>query len=394
MYTCDFNATTPLHNSVAELLAELARRPLGNPSSPHASGRFAAQILDSARTRVAEACDWPRSGVVFTSGATEAIFIAIAGTVFSAPAARRRIILSAVEHKAVQSAAQFAASQVGMRVQSLPVTADGVIDLAAAAEALDSDVALLCVMGANNETGVLQPIEELATLAREHGVPLLSDLCQMPGKAEFRRELSAVDMAVISSHKVMGPRGAGALLVDPALKKTLTPVLHGGGQEGGLRGGTENVSAIAGFGLAMSLASDELADRRSRMALARDAFERQLVSIAPGALVHGANSIRLPNTSFIAIPGVDADDLLHALPQLEASTGSACQSAAPTPSHVLLAMGVSPAVAQQSLRLSFPPGGTQKQIQESHAEATAGREVADLIGSAAQQLREAMGAPA
>lgn len=394
MYTCDFNATTPLHSAVADLLADLALRPLGNPSSPHASGRFAAQVLDSARTRVSEVCDWPRSGVVFTSGATEALFIAIAGVILGSSTGRRRILVSAIEHKAVQSAAKFAAAQAGMRVESLAVTADGVIDLNAAAKALDSDVALLCAMGANNETGVVQPLAELAELARAHEVPVLSDLCQMPGKVRFEDELRNIDMAVISSHKVMGPRGAGALLVEPSLKKALTPVLQGGGQEGGLRGGTENVSAVAGFALALSLASDELTDRQARMSVARDAFEQRLVSVIPGVRIHGVRASRLPNTSFVSIPGVDADDLLLALPQIEASTGSACQSAFPTPSHVLLAMGVGPAEAQQSLRLSFPPGGTEPRLQETHAEAATGQDVADLIGSAAQSLRKEMGARA
>lgn len=390
MYACDFNATTPLHPAVAELLANLELQPMGNPSSPHASGRRAARLLDEARTAVADACDWPRSGVVFTSGASEALFIAIAGTIFGAPSDRCRVLVSSIEHKAVQSAISFAAKQCGKVVEHLPVTADGVINEARAAEAIGSDVALLCVMGANNETGVLQPLSALVELARRFGVPVLSDASQMPGKVRFSPLQVGVDLSVISGHKLMGPRGVGALLVDPSLKRQLTPVIAGGGQEGGFRGGTENVAAIAGFGLAMTLAQEELESRARVMSSARDAFEERLQSLIPDARIHGRGAERLPNTSFFCLPGLLADDLLHALPQLEASVGSACQSSVPSPSHVLLAMGIEPAEAEQSVRVSFGPRALDGS-DNPHAAAAAGQQLAELIGSARQTLLEERG---
>lgn len=390
MYPCDFNATTPLHPSVAELLAQLAKRHPGNPSSPHASGRFASQLLENARVAVAVACSWPRSGVIFTSGATEALFIAVAGKIFGAPKDRRRVLLSSIEHKAVISAVNFAAEQRGMQVDFIPVTADGVLDLERAADMFDRDVALVCVMGANNETGVLQPLVEVTREARRHDIPVLSDACQMLGKVDFSPSDWGADMYVLSGHKIMGPRGVGALLIEPSIKKTLLPVLQGGGQEGGLRGGTENVLAIAGLGLSVTLAQTEVQQRASEMVAARSEFEVHLQSLFPEVLIHGNGVSRLPNTSFFSLPGIAADDLLHSIPELEASAGSACQSAVPTPSHVLTAMGVAPALADQSVRVSFGPNRVHG-VDLPHAAQAIGQQVAQAIGSAAQKLLSGTG---
>lgn len=344
----DYNATTPLDAAVRAVMLPFLDEHFGNPSSIHRKGRTARAAMDVAREQVAALVNAHPSQVIFTSGGTEANNLALKGV-----AARRapgRIAVSAIEHSSVLKAAQ-ALTHGGWAVDLIAVDGEGRVTHAALQRALQRRPALISIMWANNETGVIQDIAACGDRARRAGAVVHTDAVQAAGKVALDFAAAGVHMMSLSAHKIYGPKGVGALIVDRALD--IEPLLHGGGHESGYRSGTENVAGIVGFGKAAELARAEL-DARCRHARAlREELERRLVEL-PGVAVLGAGAERLPNTVFIAAPGIAGETMLLYLDErgIAVSSGSACASARSETSHVLRAMRVDDALAEGSLRIS------------------------------------------
>lgn len=357
MHYLDHNATSPLRAS-ARAAVQAALDAGGNASSVHRPGRAARALVDNARDRVARLAGCDASSVIFTSGGSEANGLALKGAIAGALAAEDRItrlFVSAIEHDSVRAtAAALAESVPGLKLSTIPATSDGVLDLNAFRLQLmqGKGRALVSVMAANNETGVIQDLAGISRVLKSDGgedVLLHVDAVQIAGRMPLG-ELHA-DYVTLSAHKLGGPQGAGALIAkDDA---PLAPLIHGGGQESGRRAGTENVAAIAGFGAAAEEAAD-LNDTKPWTAL-RERFEGELLRIAPDAVIFGKSVSRLPNTSNFAVPGLMAETALIALDLdgVAISSGSACSSGKVKPSHVLAAMGVDDALARCGVRVSF-----------------------------------------
>lgn len=339
----DYNATTPVKPAVARAVAE-ALAEVGNPSSVHGFGRAARRAVEDARARVAALLGCDPAAIVFTSGGTEANNLALGGC------GGRRLLVSAVEHPSVLDAARALAREVAI----LPVDGEGLVDLPALASELERSEgpALVSVMLANNETGVIQPVAEIAEIAHERGALFHCDAVQGPGRIPLDVMASGADILSVSAHKLGGPKGVGALVL--AREVELEARQIGGGQERSRRAGTENVPGIVGFGVAAALALEDLAEA-ARLAALRDEFEARLAAVDAGVRVFGAGAPRLPNTSCVTMPGVPAETQVMAL-DLEGvavSAGSACSSGKVEPSHVLRAMGASETAAASAIRVSL-----------------------------------------
>ncbi len=350
MIYLDHNAITPMRPEAKEAV-RAALDVFGNPSSVHQAGRAARDLLDLARGRVARAIGAAPADVVFTSGATEGAALAIRGVLGAAPAGRRRLVVTAVEHPCVLSLSR-ALERTGTPLTVVPVDGRGLVDPAAFRAALGPDVALACAMRANNETGVLLPVPELAAAAREAGAPFLCDAVQAVGKIELDVRTLGADLVLLTGQKLGGPRGAGALFVAPGLR--LAPLL-GGEQERGRRAGTENLPGIAGLGAAIEAAVSRRGEEAERISGLRDRLEQGLLRAVPRTRVNGGGAPRLPGTSSLVFEGCDAEALLMAmdLDGVCASAGSACHSGSTRPSGVLLAMGLSDADARSTIRFSL-----------------------------------------
>ncbi|GGF32068.1 cysteine desulfurase [Aliidongia dinghuensis] len=345
----DHNATTPLRPAVIAAMVEVMGE-AGNPSSVHAQGRAARRRVETARRQVAAAIGLPAGGeIVFTSGGTEANHLALRGLKAAGP-----VLRSAIEHDSVRAAVPDAAL--------IPVTADGVVDLQALKRLLADGAALVSVMAANNETGVLQPIAEVVRLAHAAGALVHCDAIQIMGKAPFDMAALGVDLATVSAHKFGGPQGVAALAIAP--KVPLAALQTGGGQEKGYRAGTENVAGIVGFGLAIAAAMAEL-DAYGRLAALRDRIAERLSALDPGAVAFGAAAPRVANTLSIAMPGVKAETQVMALDLagIGVSAGSACSSGKVRTSHVLTAMGVAPELAATAIRISLGRDTTADDVE-------------------------------
>lgn len=356
----DHAATTPLRPAaLAALTAALAHT--GNPSSLHTSGRAARRTVEEARERLAAAIGARPSEVVWTAGGTEADNLAVKGLFWArhaADPARRRVVVSAVEHHAVLDPAFWLAEHAGAELVLLPVDAEGVVDVDALRAELDEHgdaVALVSVMWANNEVGALQPLDEVVAAARRHGVPVHADAVQAVGQVPVDLAASGLDALTVSGHKVGGPGSTGALVVRRGLG--LTPVLHGGGQERGVRSGTLDPALLAAFAAAVDEAVVERAAHADHVAALRDDLVARVLAAVPGAVLRGPAdpARRLPGNAHLTFEGCEGDSLLYLLDAagVEASTGSACQAGVPRPSHVLLAMGVGEDDARGALRFSF-----------------------------------------
>jgi cysteine desulfurase len=356
----DWNATAPLREEArAAVVAALALT--GNASSVHAEGRAARYAVEQAREKVANLVGAKAKDVTFTSGATEANMLALTPALEAAGVrhSRDRLFVSAIEHPSVLSGGRFAADAV---VQ-LPVTGDGVIDLNALRSALArSERPLVSVMLANNETGVIQPIADIAAIVRAANGVLHVDAVQGPGRIDCRIAELGADHVSISAHKLGGPQGAGALIRRGNIH-IAEPLIRGGGQERGQRAGTENVAAIAGFGAAAAVAAHQ-ADA-ARMAALRDRLEAGIKAATPQAVIFGQNAPRLPNTTLFAVPGMKAETAIIAfdLNGIAVSSGSACSSGKVQASHVLAAMGVEPTLAQGAVRVSLGWSTTDQEIE-------------------------------
>ena len=348
----DYNATAPVKPAVAEAMAEALLAP-GNPSSIHGFGRAARKRIEEAREHIAALVDCAPAELVFTAGGTEANNTALKG------AGRRAIIASAIEHPAVLRAAEAGA---GTRVL-LPVDAEGRVDMAALDGALAAHGAdaLVSVMLANNETGVIQPVAEIAARARAAGALVHCDAVQAPGRIPLSFAALGVDMMSLSAHKFAGPKGIGALVVRAGLD--VAPLVHGGGQERGRRGGTENGAGIVGFGAAAALAREDLA-RAGEIATLRDRLEARLRETEAAVRVFSAGAARLPNTSCVTMPGVQSETQVMGLDLAGAavSAGSACSSGKVEPSHVLRALGAPDEVGGCAIRVSLGWATTEREI--------------------------------
>ncbi len=358
----DHNATTPLHPEVLEAMLPYLREQYGNASSRHEYGRAARRAVDEARQQVAAATGSHATEVVFTSGGSESNNLFLKGA--AASLRPGLLAVSAVEHPCIARPAEQLARQ-GWEVATLAVDGEGRVEQGAYAELLARRPALVSVMLANNETGVLQDVAALAQAARPTGAWFHSDAVQVLGKLEldFRALNGAgVHALSVSSHKIGGPKGAAALVLDKRVE--LQPLIAGGGQERNLRSGTENVPAIVGFGAACALAARNVKENRRRLADLRQQLEAGLHH--QGARIFGAGAERLPNTSYFAFPGVDGETLVGYLDRagFAVASGAACSSANPEPSRVLMAMGVAPELARGAVRVSLGATSTAAQIEE------------------------------
>lgn len=350
----DYNATTPCDPRVVEEMLPYFSQHFGNAASrTHQYGWEAAEAVNIARERVAQLIGAEKEEIVFTSGATEADNLALKG-VFDLYAAKGKHIITCVtEHKAVLDTCQHL-EKMGAQVTYLPVNASGLIDVAELEAALTPETIMVCLMYANNETGVIQPIREINQVARRHGVLVMTDATQAVGKVPVNVNRDGIDLMAFSAHKFYGPKGVGALFVrrkSPRVR--ISPQIDGGGHERGLRSGTLNVPGIIGFGKACELARLEMETEAARLTALRNHFEAALLGMEATGL-NGASDRRLPQVSNISFGHVEGDALLTALnQQLAVSSGSACTSASMDPSHVLKAMGLSDELAFASLRFSF-----------------------------------------
>ncbi|MBZ5557073.1 MAG: IscS subfamily cysteine desulfurase [Acidobacteriia bacterium] len=358
----DYNATTPVAPAVVDEVVRVTRDVFGNASSVHAFGQQAKTVVDAARSALAALLGADPSEVVFTSGGTEADNFAIRGAAEALePAGRRHLIASAIEHEAVLNTLKALARR-GWRTTLLRLDETGVVAPDRLREAITDDTALVSVMHANNEIGTIQPVAELAAIAHAHGALMHTDAVQSAGKIPVDVRALGVDLLSVSAHKFNGPKGAGALWIKRGTR--MQPVMTGGKHERNRRAGTENVPALAGLGVAATLAAQKMSSEALRVAALRDRLEAGILRAVPGTAVNGARESRVPNTTNISFDHIEAESLLIAL-DLEGvavSTGSACSSGTLEPSHVLRAMGLPPHRTQNSLRFSLGMFSNQEEV--------------------------------
>ena len=356
----DHNATTPPAPEVIDEVTSRLAAEFGNASSIHYFGQRAKAVLDEARSQVAGLIGAEPSEIVFTSGGTEADNFALRG-IADVSAGRLHLLASAIEHEAVLNTLK-ALGRHGCRTTIIPVDQTGIVRPDALAAVLTDETALVSIMHANNEIGTVQPIAELARIAHARGALVHTDAVQSAGKIPVDVKTLGVDLLSLSAHKFNGPKGAGALWIKRGTR--LAAILTGGKHERNRRAGTENVPAIAGFGVAARLARAKLASEGARLAALRNRLEEGILARVPGTAVNGAREPRVPNTTNISFEGVEAESLLIAL-DLEGvavSTGSACSSGSLEPSHVLRAMGLPQARTRNSVRFSLGPGTTAADV--------------------------------
>ncbi len=362
----DNHATTPCDPLVVEAMLPYFADVYGNPSSSlHEAGRIAADTVEFSRAYVAALIGARRGEVVFTAGATESNNLALFGLARESEGGRRRIITTAIEHKAVLGPCEELRKQ-GFETVSLPVDEEGTVDLVAAEQAITEDTLLVSVQAANNEIGTIQPVAQVARLAHDKGALVHCDAAQAVGKIPVDVEAWDVDLLSVSAHKLYGPKGVGALYVRGGpYALPVSPISVGGGQEKGLRAGTLNVPGIVGFGEACRLCEQRLPEESVRISALRDRLEEAVLDAAPTARRNGALENRLPGNSSLTFPGIDADALVVNLPKLAISTGSACTSGAPEPSHVLLAIGLSREEAYATIRIGVGRFNTEEEINHA-----------------------------
>lgn len=354
----DHNATTPLDERVLEAMLPYLRADFGNASSRHELGTRARKAVDRAREQVAEAVGAQPSQVVFVSGGSEANNLFIKGAAaFLKPS---QILVSAVEHPCVAKPAQELA-RLGWECRRIAVDGQGRLDFGDYEAALARPTGIVSVMLANNETGVIQDVARIAERGRGAGAWVHSDAVQALGKMEVDFRSLRVHALTVSAHKVYGPKGAAALVLDKRV--SVKGLISGGGHEGGLRAGTENVPAIVGMGVACELATARWRQDAEGLARLRDRLERGVAGL--GAVIFGAGAARIPNTSYFAFEGIDGETLVIELDRLGfcVASGSACSSLKTGPSEVLLAMGVAPELARGAVRVSLGRGNTQAQVE-------------------------------
>jgi cysteine desulfurase len=361
----DYNATTPVDPRVVEAVYPFLAADFGNPSSAHAYATPAAQALHTARQQLAALIGADPSGIVFVGSGSEANNLALRGAVLAARTDRPHVITQSTEHPAVLATCRALHRLHGVDVTYLPVDRYGLVDPADLAAAITAHTVLVSIMYANNETGTIQPIAQLVQIAHDHGLLLHTDAAQAVGKIPVDVGELGVDLLTVVGHKMYAPKGIAALYVRPGVQ--LEPVIYGGGQEHGLRSGTENVAFAVALGAAADLARADLADSgQRRQAELRDRLHRGLADALPTRVtVNGHPDQRLPNTLNISISAVRGDELLAATPGIAASTGSACHAGTTEPSPVLTAMGLDPDRALAAVRLSTGRWSTHADIDRT-----------------------------
>lgn len=356
----DHNAGSPLDERVLDAMLPYLREQQGNPSSVHRYGRIAREAVEQARIQVAALVQATPSQVIFTSGGTEANNLAVFGAM--GPYPQGHLAISAVEHPSLREPVLALQAQ-GIEVTEIEVDSQGRVNPLTLEATLRPDTRLVSIMWANNETGVLQDIATLSEGVRTQGSLFHTDAVQAVGKVPLDFRHSGAHLMSLSAHKMGGPKGVGALIVDSSVD--IVPLFQGGGQEKGRRSGTENVAAIAGFGKTAELASLELNQRAHEWSHLREYLEQALRQL-PGVILFGGKAERLPNTLFFTVPGIEGETLLMALDKagIGVSSGSACDSSHHQPSHVLLAMGVASELAQGAIRVSIGVGNNLLQMDE------------------------------
>ncbi|MBN2320544.1 MAG: cysteine desulfurase [Acidobacteria bacterium] len=352
MIYLDHNATTPLDRRVLETMLPYLENEWGNPSSPYRFASRAKIAIEKARNQIAECAGCGPGEIIFTSSGTESDNLAVRGTAHALRSRGNHIVTTAIEHHAVLNTCKALETE-GFRVTYLPVNSSGVVSIKELENRLAPETILVTVMHANNETGVLQPVKEIADLTKKRGIPFHTDAVQTAGKIPYPLCELGADLISFSGHKLYGPKGTAALYIHE--KTPLSPILTGGLQENGLRAGTENVAGIMGLAHAFSLSAESAEREYKRLEELRDRFEERICTLIPGTKINGTGAPRIPNTTNISFDSVDGESIVLGLDLhgICVSTGSACSTGEPEPSHVLVAMGLSPKEAQGSIRISL-----------------------------------------
>lgn len=356
----DHNGTTPIASEAISAMTPFMAEHFGNPSSSHSLGVRANHGVMRAREEVAALLGCGRHEIIFTSGGTESNNMVLKGLVDFRYPERFHLITSAIEHPAILNPALFL-SELGARVTILPVDAKGLIDPDQVQKAILPDTGLISIMLANNETGALQPVREIAEIAKGYNIPLHTDAAQAVGKISVQVKALGVDFLSVAGHKLYGPKGVGALYVRDGL--SLTPLIHGAGQEDGRRAGTENTILTVGLGAACRVARERLARDEKQICHLRDQLQSLLFEGIEDLVLNGPETNRLPNTLNVSVPGLEGGRILSEIPNVMASTGAACHDQGVTLSHVLSAMGVSPRVGMGALRFSLGRHNTPEEIE-------------------------------
>ncbi len=375
----DYNSTTPLDERVRRAVGDCLEHTWGNPSSIHSSGAAARAALDEAREKVAAALGAAVDEVVFTSGGTESNNAAVLGVMLAAPRGAKAVT-SAVEHASVLEPFRFL-ERLGYEVAYVGVDRRGVVDIDALRRAVDDSTRLVSIMWVNNETGMVMPVAEAAEVAHARGALFHTDAVQALGKVEVDVDAAGADLLSVSAHKVYGPKGAGALFVRAGT--VLEPLLHGGGQERGLRSGTENVAAAVGLGEAARLVSEEWREEASRVGGLREMLWEGIAGRIDGVSINGDLEGSVPNTLNLYVEGVSGEALVMSLDLegIEISTGSACSEGNVEASHVLLAMGLGEEEARSSIRISLGKWTTEADV----------RRVLEVLPPVVERIRRAGG---
>ncbi len=373
----DCNATTPTDIRVLEAMTPYFSTAFGNPSSPHSMAQEARRAVEDAREAVGASIGSTARSIIFTSGGTESDNMAIKGVALAHLGAPGHIITSRVEHHAVLRTCEYVRDRLGFDVTFVGVDAEGRVDPAEVEAACRKDTVLISIMLANNEVGVVEPLREIATSARERGILVHTDAVQAVGKIPVDVEDLGVDFLAMSAHKFYGPKGVGALYVREGVR--FDPLSHGGSHERGVRPGTENVPGIVGLAAAIQLSSDHMSGERRRLESLTARLESAIVERVPEVAVHSSSAERIPGTSNIAFRYVEGESIVLALDleDIEVSTGSACTTDSAEPSHVLAAMGVPPNEAQGSIRFGLGRCTTDSDVDR----------VAEVLPAIVERLR-------
>lgn len=361
----DNNSTTQIDPRVLEAMMPYLTDVFGNASSNHEMGSKALKGVNHARNQVANLIGTSENEIIFTSGATEAINLALKSVALNSKHKTPHIITVATEHPAVLDSCGFL-QKAGVEITLLPVQKNGLVEIDILKKAIRENTVLICIMHVNNETGVIQPIKEISSIAHEKNILFMTDATQSFGKIEIDVNELGIDILCFSGHKFHGPKGVGGLYFRTRrpYKVKINPQLHGGGHEGGIRSGTLNVPGIVGIGAAAEIAKNDMKINQKKIEPLKNLFEKELLKIN-GSFVNGDIQNRIFNTSNICIPGVDADAILAGLKNICVSNGSACSSDSIFPSHVLTAMELSETDSYSSVRISFSKFNTENETKEA-----------------------------
>lgn len=359
----DNNATTPVDERVVEIVNDYFRHFYGNASSIYSFGNKSKKVVDEAKTNIGDLLNAESESIYFTSGATESVNFALKGLALHHNNTKKHIITCSTEHKAVLETCSYLES-IGFTIDYLPVNKQGNVDLALLKSLINTNTLLICLMWVNNETGVIHPIEEIGKIAKDSDVYFVCDGTQGVGKLSLDVHNSSIDVLCFSGHKIYAPKGIGGLYIDSSITKNnkIQPLIHGGGQENGLRSGTYNVPLIAGLGKACTIAQNEMISNQLYIKQLQYFLESELLKIK-GSYINGDPKERMYNTVNVCIPGLDTEIFIGINKDIAVSNGSACNSALIQPSHVLLAMDLSNEDAMNSLRISLGKHNKKEDIE-------------------------------